>query len=196
MSLSTLTARWILASFLGWSLGFALIFLCIALSGLVGLGDSQFPVGLGMGLGVGLLQRRVLAERLGSGAGWVGASAAGMVAPFLAHDIARLLSLAIPYSLAGAVVVGGLCVGLLQWRVLRLDARRGAGWIMASLVGWTLGASTVVLNERVLPKTPGIFGALIYVAVILIGGMLLGATTGLVLPRMLVTSAPPASPIG
>jgi hypothetical protein len=58
-----LAARWTRTTFLGWSLGVAFIFVCIALSGLVGLGNSQFPVGLGMGVGVGLVQRRMVAER-------------------------------------------------------------------------------------------------------------------------------------
>jgi hypothetical protein len=181
---SRLVARWTRATFLGWSLGFALILLFIGLSGMVGLGDSQFPVGLGMGIGVGLLQRRVLAEYLGTGAGWLGASAAGMTAPFVARDIARLLALEIPYALAGSVVVGGLAVGLLEWRVLRRHVTGGASWVLASVFGWALAGSTVVLNDKVLPKIPGVVGALIYIAVILIGGVPLGVITGLVLQRL------------
>lgn len=180
-------------TFFGWSLGFALILVFIALFGLVGLGDAQVPVGLGMGVGVGLLQRRVVAERSGRGAGWLFASALGLTAPFLARDVARLLALKLPYALAGSVVVGGLLVGLLQWRVLRLGAGRGASWVLASVVGWALGGSTDVLNDKVLPKTPGIAGALIYIGVVLIGGILLGASTGLVVPRVLGTSPPPAT---
>lgn len=184
--------RWTRATFFGWSLGFALILVFIALSAVVGLGDSQFPVGLGMGVGVGLLQRRVVAERTGTGRGWLGASALGLTAPFLARDLAGLFALELPYALAGSIVVGGLLVGLLQWRVLRLDAGRAASWVVASVVAWTLGGSTVLLNDRVLPKTPGILGALVYIAVILIGGILLGVTTGLVLPRMLRANPLPA----
>lgn len=179
-------------TFYGWSLGFALILLFIALFGLIGLGDSQFPVGLGMGVGVGLLQRRVIAERTGRGAGWLGASALGLAAPFLARDGARVLAITLPYALAGSIVVGGLVVGLLQWRVLRLSAGRGVRWIAASVVGWALGGSTVVLNEK-LPRTPGIVGALIYIGVILTGGILLGATTGLVVPGTFGAAPPPAA---
>lgn len=185
-----LAIRWTRATFLGWSLGFALILAFIALCGLVGLGNSQFPVGLGMGVGVGLLQRRVVAERTGTGAGWLAASALGLTAPFLARDVATLLALKLPYALAGSIVIGGLVVALLQWRVLQLDAGRAATWVVASVVGWSLGGSTVVLNDRVLPKTPGILGALIYIGVILTGGILLGATTGLVLPRIFGTPPP------
>lgn len=184
---SDLVVRWTRLTFYGWCLGFALILAFLALSGMVGLGNSQFPVGLGMGVGVGLLQRRVVAERTGTGAGWLGASAVGLTAPFLARDVARLLGLHLPldYVLAGSIVVGGLVVGLLQWRALHLDAGRGVSWVVASVVGWTLGGSTVVVNEKLLPKTPGIVGALIYIGVVFIGGILLGATTGLVVPRVL-----------
>lgn len=180
-----LTVRWMRTTFFGWCLGFALVLAFIALSGTVGLGNSQFPVGLGMGVGVGLLQRRAMAERTGTGTGWLGASVLGLTAPFLARDVARLLGLQFPYTLAGSIVVGGLVVGLLQGRVLHLDVGRAAMWVVASVAGWTLAGSTVVLNERVLPKTPGIVGALIYIGVILTGGILLGAATGLVLPRVL-----------
>ena len=113
-----------------------------------------------------------------------------LTAPFLAREVARLLAVRLPYALAGSVVVGGLVVGLLQWRVLRLGAGRGASWVLASVVGWALGGSTVVLNYRVLPKTPGFPGARIYIGVVLIGGILLGATTGLVVARVLGTTPP------
>ena len=189
----SLVVRWIRVTFFGWSLGFVLILVCIALFGLVGLGNAQVPVGLGMGVGVGLLQGRVVAERSRRGAGWLVATALGLTAPFLARDVARLLALQLPYALAGSIVVGGLVVGLLQWRVLRLGAGRGAAWVLASVVGWALGGSTVVLNDKVLPKTPGILGALIYIGVVLVGGILLGATTGLVVPQVLGTTPPPAA---
>jgi hypothetical protein len=52
-----LALRWTGATFFGWCLGFALVLAFIALSGMIGLGNSRFLVGLGMGVGVGLLQR-------------------------------------------------------------------------------------------------------------------------------------------
>jgi hypothetical protein len=181
LSTFALAVRWTRITFYGWSLGFALILAFIAVSSMIGLGDSQFPVGLGMGVGVGLLQRRIVAERRATAAGWLGASALGLTIPFLARDVAKLLAVKLPYALNGSIVVGGLIVGLLQWRALRLTATRGSSWALATLIGWTLGGSTVVLNEK-LPKTPGIPGALIYIGIVLTGGILLGATTGLLLP--------------
>jgi len=184
-----LVARWTRATFLGWSLGFLLILVCIAVSSGVGLGDTQFPIGLGMGLGVGLIQRRLIAERTGTSAGWLPATALGLTAPFVAHDISKLLGLPVPYSLAASIVAGGLVVGVLQWRILRRHSSRAARWIVASLLGWTLASSTVVLNDKVMPRIPGIVGALIFIAVILVGGIILGAITGLVLPQVLASDS-------
>jgi len=177
--------RWVYLTFLGWALGFLLMLLLIGVFGMIGLGETQVPIGLGMGAGVGLLQGRLIRERLGTGRSWLYACAAGLTAPFLVRDLAKLADIDLPYTLAGSVIVGGFMVGLLQWRVLR-PLVSGAGiWIPASIVGWTLAASTVVLNDRVIPKTPGLVGALIYVGVILVGGVMLGALTGVVLQRLL-----------
>lgn len=182
-------ARWTWATFLGWSLGFLLLLLFIAVSGLLGLGDTQFPLGLGMGTGVGALQRRLVAERVQATTGWWRASIIGVTAPFVVWDLVQLLPVPLPHALAGSVVLGGLTVGVLQARVLRAYSTRSAEWIPASLLGWSLAAATVVANDH-LPKIPGVIGALIYIAVILVGGPLLGVTTGLALERILKAPAP------
>jgi hypothetical protein len=52
-------------------------------------------------------------------------------------------------------------------------------------VGWTLAASTAAFNERFLPRIPGLIGALLYVGVILMGGVALGAVGGVTLDRVL-----------
>jgi hypothetical protein len=184
------TRRWLGATFLGWLLGFVFIIAIALLSELSGR-QTQFPVGLGMGLGVGLLQNRILAQYLAVGRKWTYASAAGLTIPFLVTDFDYLISLTLPYSLPLTIVVGGLVVGLLQTRIL---LRGGAAlmWIPACTLGWALAGSTVFLNENVMPRTLGIAGALLYVGVILLGGVVLGAATGPVLERILkqVQSAP------
>jgi protein-S-isoprenylcysteine O-methyltransferase Ste14 len=186
---ASLVARWTRATFLGWSLGFLLLLMFISVSGMLGLGDTQFPLGLGMGTGVGALQRWVVAERVGAATAWWRATILGVTAPFVAWDLVKLLRIQLPYALAGAVVLGGLTVGVLQARVLRAHSPRSAAWIPASLLGGSLAAATVVVNDHVLPKIPGLTGALIYVAVILAGGLLLGATTGLALERIVKAPA-------
>jgi hypothetical protein len=177
--------RWISATFIGWTTGFGLMLALIALSGLVGLGDTQFPVGLGMGAGVGFFQGRLIGQRTGRRWSWFAASAAGLASPFAVYDVAGLLDRPIPFSLAPCVVAGGLVAGLLQWWLLRGRSRHAAAWIAASIVGWSLAASTVLFNERLLPRIPGLVGALLYVIIVLSGGVLLGAVGGPVLRHIL-----------
>lgn len=72
----------------------------------------------------------------------------------------------------------------MQWRLLRQYVGKAAWWIPASLIGWAGAGATVALNDNVLPRIPGVLGALIYIAVVLSGGVVLGATTGAVLRRL------------
>jgi hypothetical protein len=181
---------WTRATFLGWSLGFVLLMVFIALGGLVGLGNTQFPLGLGMGTGVGAFQRRLIAGRVGTATHWWRASIIGVSTPFVVWDLAKLLSWEIPHALVIAVVAAGLSVGGLQWRALRAHGKRSGWWVPASLLGWTLAAATVFVNDQLLPKTPGIVGALLYIGVVLLGGVFLGVTTGVALEWVLRAPAP------
>lgn len=181
------------ATFFGWALGFVMILVLIGILGLAGLGDAQFPVGLGMGAGVGLLQARLIARHVGRRR-WAAASAAGMALPFIASDLAGAMAVPLRHSLPVAVVSGGFVAGVMQWRLLAKRSGAAAWWIPASVMGRALAASTVAFNERFLPKIPGLVGALLYVAVILAGGILLGAATGPALRRILETGETGAIP--
>lgn len=178
-------SRWTKLTFAGWALGFLLLLVFIGIGGSIGLGEMQAPIGLGMGLGVGFTQRRVIAERIGAGGKWVGATALGVTVPFLLRDVAKWLAIALPYQLTMSVVLAGLLVGVFQWTILRRHSALAGAWIPASFLGWALAASMLVVNERVLPKIPGIVGALLYIVVILVGGVLLGGVTAPVLGRIL-----------
>jgi hypothetical protein len=175
--------RWIKVTFAGWCLGFALALALLALASALGLGDARFPIGLGMGVGVGLAQRTVVRDRLGARTPWAALSALGVTLPFLALDLATRLGFHPPVGIAlpACVVIAGLTAGLAQYIILR---RHGAGsllWLPLSALGWTLAAGTVVFNDRLLPRIPGILGALLYVAVVLMGGLFLGIATGFAL---------------
>lgn len=172
---------WTKATFLGWVLGFVLILVLITLTGAMGLGDFQFGVGLGMGLGVGLMQSRRLTDSLKLRRGWILATAGGAATPFVIADLVGLIGVDLPWSLPLAVVGAGLVSGLLQARILHRGGRAVGWWMAASLLGWSLAAGTVVFNDRVLPRIPGIPGALLFIAVILLGGVLLGLVQGSVL---------------
>jgi hypothetical protein len=139
--------RWVRASFAGWALGFLLILVLIAVSGVIGLGSTQFPVGLGMGLGVGAIQGGVM-EHLGvRRVRWLRASALGLVAPFLVNDVLQLIWPRIPFSLPLLIVLGGLFAGVLHWRLLRGALERGAAWILHYNVGAFMANAMVPMGS-------------------------------------------------
>lgn len=174
---------WVRATFSGWALGFVLVLVFIAVTSGIGLGDTQFAVGLGVGAGVGWMQARLLTGLVDRRA-WLAASAGGMAAPFLVTDVTRLLPMDVPYSLPVLVVLGGILTGLLQWRLLRPISPAAALWVPAACVGWSLAASTAFINDRLLPRIPGIVGALLYIGVIMVGGIVLGMVTDIALKRI------------
>ncbi len=176
--------RWIGATFGGWTVGFLLVLVLIALTSMVGLGNTQFPIGLGMGLGTGFLQARVLRGSVGDARRWWIASAAGLTAPFMVSDILKALMTQRPYSLALLVVAGGVVVSVLQWRVLRRRSRAALWWVPTATIGWCLGSGMIIVSDRYLPKIPGIVGALLYVGVLLVGGLILGIITAPVILRI------------
>ena len=172
-------ARWILQTFLGWSAGFVLaIALIICVDGL-GIPATQFPLAVGMGLGVGVLQGRIVAPLFGGARSWVAATTLGLSLPFVVADVLRLAGASLPYSLAVYVALGGVLAGGLQWRLLRALAAGGtAWWPVITPIGWLLAGSTVWINE-LLPRTRGLIGAGRYVAVVLSGGVVLGGAAAL-----------------
>ncbi len=169
-----MTPRWIAPTFLGWCLGFvlAIVFVIVADGG--GAPGLQSPLPIGMGLGVGLLQGRALASRLGTVRPWVVATSAGLTIPFLVVDLSHLIGRPVPYALAVCVALGGVVAAAFQSLALRAVVARPLWWLLLTPVGWLLGGSTVWINERLLPKTPGVIGALQYVSVVLSGGLILG----------------------
>ena len=175
---------WLRATSIGWTVGFILILILIAVSSVIGLGETQFAIGLGMGAGVGLLQAPIITAIQGNGRRWFIASAIGIATPFVVSDTLRLTTITMRYSLPVLIVCGGFVVGLLQWRLLRTRGRNSAWWIMASVLGWASAGSMVLVNDRLLPRIPGIVGALLYIGVVLLGGLLLGAIGGFTLSRI------------
>lgn len=172
---SVSAVRWIGATFAGWSGGFVFAILLLVGVESIGVRQVQFPLALGMSLGVGFTQARLFGAQLVR-RWWIAMTATGLTAPFLLRDVAQLLDLAIPYNLAVYVAIGGACAGLLQYLLLRLVYGRAASWLAAAPLGWVLAAAAVVVNDRFMPRIPGIIGALIYIFVILAGGLLLGFT--------------------
>ena len=191
-----LLGPWIRATWAGWALGVPLVILLALTGESLGIGPLQFPVGLGMGIGVGFMQGRVVRNLLGEAAPWRWSCALGLALPFLAADVAQQAGRAVPYSLYLAVALGGLIVGIWQALLLRRRFSRVGWWVAASVVGWSLAAGLGAVADG-LPRSHavrGIWGALAYLGIVAGGGLALGVVTGLVLlwmrPGARVNSAP------
>jgi hypothetical protein len=178
-------ATWVRATSLGWLLGFPLIIL-LALGGeAIGIGGIQSLVGAAMGIGIGVMQGRVLRPALGPARPWILATTIGLALPFLVYDLSVALDRPLPYLLPVVVAIGGVCVG--GWQVMLL-ARTFAGtgiWVVASVVGWTAAAGAAFAAD-LLQKSGirGITGALLYLGAAALGGPVLGLMTGLALRRL------------
>lgn len=169
--------RWILATTLGWLLGFViLVALAFAWSP---FGDeAQFMVGVGMGCGVGYLQGRVLRKRIAASWQWCAASTFGMGMPFILCDLFTLVGVPFPYSLPLYMALGGLFVGLLQERLLRKLSSRSKWWVPASTLGWVLPAAAVALGDA---RSLGSWREGIGLAGMFGGGIMLGVVSGVVI---------------
>lgn len=175
---------WVRATWLGWLLGIPLVVVTALLGEAIGVGGAQAMVGLGMGIGVGWMQSRALRGWLPRVAPWLWSSALGLALPFLATDIAKAAGLSVPYSLYVCLGLGGLVVGLWQARLLR-GLLRPAPWILASLVGWLLAGGTAAISDVLFRSHAlrGVWGALAFLGIAAVGGLILGLITGIPLIR-------------
>jgi hypothetical protein len=169
---------------IGWAHGILAGVCLIVLVESLGLPEVQTPLVLGIALGVSVQQFRALRPILGeSGRRWVLVSCLGLGGPFIIADAATVAGRPLVYDLVVFVILGGVIAGALQWSLLRPVVRGANGWLIACSAGYFAAASTVWLNDRVLPNTPGVLGALQYLVVILGGGVLLGVFTAIAASR-------------
>ena len=193
-----LLGPWIRATWAGWALGVPLVVLLALTGESLGIGPLQFPVGLGMGIGVGFMQGRVVRNLLGEAAPWRWSCALGLALPFLAADLARQTGRTVPYSLYLAVALGGLIVGIWQALLLRRRFSRVGWWVAASLLGWSLAAGLGAVADG-LPRSHtvrGIWGALAYLGIVAGGGLVLGVVTGLAFSGIAAGARVTAAPDG
>lgn len=190
--------RWISACLIGWFLGFFFGFVIAgSLESVMASGPLQstlayLVLGIFIGTGVGLMQWRLVRQRL-SGIGlWVVASAAGMgMAGGLGYGAAVLI---FGYSveldelgtvtgaLGWAVIAacGGVIAGLLQRRVLTRHGVEAGRWVLVSGLGWALSFAACGIISAVLfriePITP-VLGSVAFFVCLISGGAVLGAVT-------------------
>ena len=202
MGIHSITSRWILASIGGLFLG--PLVQAVATSAIVPalLPEKPvmalFPLDLSLGLTIGVLQALVLRRHLARVWIWAvatgaGVAAAEVVAGFVLHDIMGLefgfYRSPLPEALAALAIVGvtlGACVGSAQWLVLYQAGYRSLLWIPVTIAGFT--AAIAVADYLAVPEA--LFLSLLgLLAGLILGGVLYGLPTGLLLTR-LISSQP------
>lgn len=177
--------RWIVATGVGLSLGFALDALVAE------LWSGRFGAALGKSLAwptVGAAQWLALRETQTTSRGWVGTYVlVGMTVGVFAFAV-QWESGDVP-AVAGGVILGlmaGLVGGFGQWRVLRRHYVGAGSWVVASLLGWVLGLTFGFGSAHALNLVGSRGGAgLVSQAVTgLLGGLSTGIVTGVALMRL------------
>jgi hypothetical protein len=171
---------------LGWTLATAIGMLVGSLLSipLVNLLDVQLArviVPLLTGCLIGLAQWAALRSYLIDAADWV-------LAGGTSWAVGYALGLLLVNSLAGtgvsslvAYILFGLIVAVLQWPLLRREIPRVWMWILANILGWTLGfyLSQVALNLFV--ADPAIHPLASTSVLSIVSGLVAGAITGIAL---------------
>ena len=172
--------RWVFITFVGYIIGFVLTMIGLIAGDLISenwttMPEFQAVIGISMGAGVGLAQRRIIGKWIGAGKQWVWASIIGLGLSFLFFDLIAIVWNGATHdwdSLPLALAFGGLFIGLLQLRMLRVHSKRAIWWIPACIAGWVLAglASNVTFT--------GEWDAILNLGMILSGGIILGVVTG------------------
>lgn len=185
------SSRWTKATFAGWCLSIIAILVLSGLFDGIGIENLQFYLGIGMALGTGYMQWRVLRRTHGISSKWIWYSVIGMGAPFLLFDLLKLfagLQLGanyIKYSLCIASVLSGI----LQFLVLRKHANKAGLWVVASILGWVAATGTVLIIDYTRGIANNLAAFFINLSLILTGGLVLGLITGWFLVYILGSNA-------
>jgi hypothetical protein len=150
------------------------------------LGFLMLPVGVGAG--VGLMQRPVLRRLVPQSgelmwAGWVLASMVGLAASFTLSglvasailNIERPFEWSWPVAILWAVtlLVGGGLIGTLQHLMLRRHTGRSVWWIPASAAGWGLSVTGLAVASAI-----SLYPVLEILLAPAVAGAVLGIVTG------------------
>ncbi len=181
MSGRRLFVLWVRATWIGWILGVPLIIALALVGEAVGIGGAQVLVGAGIGMGIGFMQGRAIRKVLHQPVPWFWSCVVGLAVPFLATDISKAVGWELAYSLYACVALGGLIVGVWQAIILRPRLHKTGWWVFASVLGWTLAAETAAIADSLSRSQSlrGLWGALAYLAIVAVGGLILGLVTGI-----------------
>ena len=169
---------WTLATALGMLIGYLPLALLV---GSLDLGVARVIVPIISGILLGLAQWLVLRPYVSKSYDWILYNAAGWVVGFtLGLFVVQLLAKT-PVGMLLGFVFFGVIVAVFQYPVLRREIPHLGTWILANVIGWTLGAylgqlAAGVFFQNVVPTT--FTSVLVTVG---ITGLVAGAITGLAL---------------
>jgi Na+/citrate or Na+/malate symporter len=145
--------RWVLATMIGWLVGFAV---CEVIQGFL---STLFVDGLVIGTAVGIAQGLVLRPWIGSMTRFVVATIVGFGVGRAIGDLVSGSAPAVVHVVITALLIGG-CVGVAQWLVLKSRASGSISWLPATIVAWVVGWIVIGFVEEA-EATPIV---LVYVA--------------------------------
>lgn len=172
---------WTFATALGMIIGYLPLAL---LAGSLDLGLALVIVPIISGTLLGLAQWLVLRPYITKSYDWILNQAVGWVVGFtLGLFVVQLLSKT-PLGMLIGFMAFGLIVALFQYPILRREIPRLVSWIIANVIGWTLGAflSQLVASALFQNSLPTTFTSVL--VSVGITGLVAGAITALALIRI------------
>ena len=174
----SLWLAWTLATALGMLIGYLSLALLV---GPLELGVARVIVPIISGILLGLAQWLVLRPYISKSYDWILNHAVGwMVGYTLGLYTVQLLSKT-PFGMLVGFIFFGLIIALFQYPALRREIPHLATWILANIIGWTLGAYISQLAAGVFFQNgvPTTFTSVL--VTVGITGLVAGAITGLAL---------------
>jgi hypothetical protein len=178
-----LWAGWVLATAGGMLLGFLPAKL---IADALGLGVAQVLVPLLAGALIGFLQWLALRRYLVGSVDWIFTAGAGWAIGY-ALGLLLVQQLGAQVSAGGfwlaliSYLLFGLIIGLVQWPVLRREIPNLAAWIIANMIGWTVGFFLATLAEFFLYSNFRLEPWLISMIVRTLSGLVAGGIVGVAL---------------
>jgi len=178
-----LWTTWMLATTGGMILGFLPAKL---LADALGLGIALIVVPLLAGALIGFLQWLALRGYVVGSVDWIFTAGAGWaigyaVGLLLIQGLARLQLAGGFWLLLICYALFGLIVALVQWPVLRREIPHVGPWIVANVIGWTLGFSIASAVELAIYSRSPLEPWIVSLIVQGVSGLIAGAVTGLAL---------------
>jgi hypothetical protein len=182
--------QWTMFTIYGWLIGFGLVLFLAIITEAIGLGGYQFFIGIGMGLGIGYMQGRVMSLYFNINNRWMIYTTVGMGVSFTLFDFGHhYLSVLPEYNLFYSISLGGFLTALLQFTLLRRIFTRAWLWIPTCFLSWVLAGLAIRFSETI--ESFGLTGlpaAFIVLIILTIGASsVLGIVSGLGL-RMLINT--------